>query len=107
MDKKTYYVTVQSGEILDDPTAFSYDFVIYANEQELDQLQELFENTQEAEQLTYARTWIPSPIDQFDEENSNYDESLREIYEMLHALGSTETKQHIETMHVLNHNTKT
>jgi hypothetical protein len=107
MDKKTYYVTVQSGEIMDDPTAFSYDFVIYADEQELDQLQEMFENTQDAEQMTYNRTWIPSPIDQFHEENSIYDESLLEIYKKLHSLGSTETKQHIETMNILNYNTKT
>jgi NhaP-type Na+/H+ and K+/H+ antiporter len=101
MDKKTYYVTVQTGEILDDPTAFSYDFVIYANEQELHQLQELFENTQDAEHMTYWRTWIPSPVNQYDEENAIYDENLREIYKKLHTLGSTETKQHIETMNVL------
>jgi hypothetical protein len=101
MDRKTYYVTVQHAEIMEDPTAFNFDFVIEANDEELDQLQELFENTAEAELSTYRRVYIPSPIDQFDEENTFYDDNLREVYKKIHQLGHPETKAQIEKMHIL------
>jgi hypothetical protein len=101
MDKKTYYVTVQHGEIMEDATAFNYDFVIQANEDELDELQEIFENAAEAEATTYRRVYIPSPIDQYNEENSLYDSSLREVYNKLHQLGDKKTREHIEKMNIL------
>jgi hypothetical protein len=107
MDKKTYYVTVQSGEIMDDPTAFNYDFVIEANEDELDQLVELFEDTADAELDTYTHSFALSLSTYYNEENTAYDNNLREVYKKLYELGSTETKQHIETMNILNPSTKT
>jgi hypothetical protein len=107
MAKKTYYVTVQSGEIMEDPTAFSWDFVIEANEEEYDQLLELFENTADAELATYTHAYAISLSTYNNEENTTYDNSLREIYKKLHELGSKETKMHIEKMNILNLNTKT
>lgn len=107
MDKKTYYVTVQTGEIMEDPTAFSWDFVIQANDEEHDQLQELFEDTADAELATYSHTYTLSLSTYYNEENTTYDNSLREIYKKLHELGSPETKQHIESMHILDSITKT
>jgi rubrerythrin len=107
MDKKTYYVTVQYGEIMDDPTAFNYDFVIEANEEELDQLEELFEDAASAEQETVFHSIILSSSTYNNSENDAYDQGLREIYGKLHELGTAETKQHIEKMNILNDNTKT
>jgi rubrerythrin len=101
MDKKTYYVTVQYGEIMEDPTAFNYDFVINASEEELDQLQELFENTADAELATYTHSYALSLSTYYNEENTTYDNSLREIYKKLHELGTTETKEHIEKMNII------
>jgi rubrerythrin len=107
MEKKTYYVTVQSGEIMDDPTAFNYDFVIEASEEEYDQLKELFEDTADAEEATYTHSFSVSLSTYYNEENTTYDNSLREIYKKLHELGTIETKRHIETMNILDTNTKT
>jgi rubrerythrin len=107
MDKKTYYVTVQSGEIMADPTAFNYDFVINANEEEYEQLRQLFEDTADAEQATYGHSFPLSLSTYYNEENTIYDNSLRDIYIKLHELGSPETRKHIETMHILDSNTKT
>jgi hypothetical protein len=101
MDKKTYYVTVQYGEIMEDPTAFNYDFVVNASEEELDQLEELFENTADAELATYTHGYALSLSTYYNEENTTYDNNLREIYKKLHELGTTETKEHIEKMNII------
>jgi hypothetical protein len=101
MDKKTYYVTVQYGEIMEDPTAFNYDFVINASDEELDQLQELFEDTADAELATYTHAYAVSLSTYYNEENTSYDNCLREIYKKLHELGTTETKEHIEKMNII------
>jgi rubrerythrin len=107
MDRKTYYVTVQHGEIMDDPTAFNFDYVIEANEEELDQLEELFEDTATEEQETIFHSFTLSSSTYYNNENDAYDLSLRSIYRKLHELGTPETKQHIEKMNILNDNTKT
>jgi rubrerythrin len=107
MNKKTYYVTVQYGEIMEDPTAFNYDFVIKANEEEYDQLKQLFEDTADSEEATATHSFPLSLQAYYNEENTTYDNSLRDIYIKLHELGTTETRQQIETMHILDSNTKT
>lgn len=45
MDKKTYYINVGTGEVLEDKGALSFEFEISATEEEIDKLQELFEET--------------------------------------------------------------
>ncbi|WP_010274733.1 hypothetical protein [Paenibacillus senegalensis] len=100
MAKSTYYVTVAQGELLQDPTALNYDFVIEADEDEFDKLQELFEDTAEAEQRTAGTSLIPYLRDAA-EDNEFYDSQLMEIYRMLHQLGTPETRKHIESMGIL------
>jgi hypothetical protein len=99
MDRKTYYVTVQHAEVMEDPAAFNFDFVIKADEDELDQLQELFENVEEADTSTKHSAYLP-----FDDDgnmNQAYDANLYEVYKKIHQLGIPETKEHIEKMNIL------
>ena len=42
-ERKPYYVSVQAGSILEDPTVTSYELALTANEEELNRLQELIE----------------------------------------------------------------
>jgi rubrerythrin len=102
LDKKSYFVRVAAGEIMDDPTAFDYEFEIKADSDDIDKLQELFEDTAEAETHNAHASVIPyaSKIDE--EENRLYDDNLKQIYRMLHTLGTPETRKHIETMHIFN-----
>ncbi|MFE5319147.1 hypothetical protein ACFQ88_10595 [Paenibacillus sp. NPDC056579] len=103
MDKKTYYVAVASGEILEpEDMNGNFEFEILANEEDIDQLQELFEEQAEAHDDTAARAMIPIREYHNDKENDAADYWLREIYRKLHALGTPETKQHIESMNILN-----
>lgn len=101
MDKKTYYVTVGTGEILPNRGDAAFEFEIMASEDELDKLEELFEDTAEAELAAATRAVIPFEEYHNDEENDRYDDGLHAIYQMLHQLGTPATKRHIESMNVM------
>lgn len=99
-DRKTYYVSVGAGQVLQDPEAASFEFAIRANEAELDKLQELFEEIQDADE-DEALSYKGSPMVSDSPENDTYDALLQEVYRMLHELGTHETRKHIESMNVL------
>ncbi len=100
MDKKRYYISVESGVILEDPTVATYEFVVVANDTEIHQLQELFELAHQKEMDTFLRGATPVIPYHDDPENHNYDRALMDIYRMIHRLGTTDTKEHIESMGV-------
>ncbi|MEC0229216.1 hypothetical protein [Paenibacillus alba] len=101
MDKKTYYINVGTGEVLEDKAALNYEFEISATEEELDKLQELFEETDNSSQGSYATSWMPWNVYYSNEANQEYDYYLTEVYRAIHQLGSEQTKRHIESMNVL------
>jgi hypothetical protein len=102
VDKKTYYVAVGSSEVLEPQNmSGNFDFEISASEEEVDQLQELFEEIDEAEDDTYIRAHIPFRLYHIDKENDAADYYLKQLYGKLHELGTPETKAHIESMHIL------
>ncbi|MDD9265522.1 hypothetical protein ACFPES_00610 [Paenibacillus sp. GCM10023248] len=103
MDKKTYYVNVGTGEVLEDPSALNYEFSISATDEEIDQLQELLEEIDNSSQASYATSWYPWKVysTETSEFNQDYDYYLTEIYRTLHRLGNDQTKQHIESMEIL------
>lgn len=101
MDKKRYYISVATGEIVDNPTITTYQFIIEANEAEIHQLQELYDEAHALEMDTMVRGMTPAIAYHDDPQNHEYDQALMRIYRMLHQLGTTETKNHIETMGVL------
>jgi hypothetical protein len=103
LEKKTYYVSVGGGEILEPSNMLgNYELEIEATEEEIDLLSELFEESEEAGQDTAARAIIPYRLYHNDKENDAYDDNLIEIYRKLHELGTEETKRHIESMGILN-----
>ena len=101
MDKKTYYVSVQSGSINEEQGATSYEFVIRATEEETGQLQELFDERGKADNETFMRAYVPGIPYHFDGENDMYDETIKQIYTLIHKLGNHETKTHIEAMNIV------
>jgi hypothetical protein len=101
--KKTYYVAVSPGEILQPQHSETgnFEFEIRATEEELDQLQEWFEELQEADDDTAARAHIPFREYHNDKENDAADYYLAQVYRKLHELGTPETKAHIQSMNIL------
>ncbi len=100
-DKKTYYVSVQSESITENQGDTAYEFEIQATDREIGLLQELFDMIEDTDNLSAIRAHIPYVQYHDDPENDSYDELLQAVYRKLHELGTPETKQHIESMGVL------
>ncbi|PZD94089.1 hypothetical protein DNH61_19210 [Paenibacillus sambharensis] len=98
--RKPFYVSVGAGQILEDPGAAAYELEIRANEEELNKLQELFEelsSMDEAQVFHFVKH--PYGTATRGEINDGYEGILADIYKLLHMLGTDETKRHIESMH--------
>lgn len=100
MEKKTYYISVGSGDIVREKDVTNFEFEIQATEEELNELEELFEEKEEAELGSARRAVTPYYEYHNDGENDAYDASLKDIYKMIHKLGTPETRSHIESMHI-------
>ncbi len=101
MEKKTYYVSVQANSVLEEQGAAAFEFEIEATPEEVAELSELFEQKLGVEDANFWRAHTPYLQYHDDQENDEYDYFLREIYRMLHKLGTKETREHIERMGVL------
>lgn len=100
-ERKTYYVSVGAGQVLEDKEAAAFEFEIRASEEELNRLQELFEELSSADEA--AMFHFPRQLTtlSLDEMNEQYQQKLQEIYRLLHELGTEETKRHIESIRIL------
>ena len=100
-EKKTYYVSVQAGTVLEDKEAAAFEFEIRATEKELNKLRLAFEEVDDAATDTFFRSGVPGVPYHYDKENDVYDDALVRVYRMIYDLGTPETKKHIENMGVL------
>lgn len=98
--RKTYYVAVGVGQVLEDPEAAAYELSIRANDEELNKLMVLFEEIQDADEDN-AFHFSGSPMVSDDPEDETYNVLFKDIYQLLYELGTTESKRHIESMNVL------
>lgn len=101
MEKKKYYVSVQSHEISTNRVANNDDFVIYATDEEVQQLRSKFEQMQMSEWGTFWRAHVPIVPYHHDQSNDDYDEEMTSAFQMLYDLGDEETKSHIDEMGIL------
>lgn len=101
MEKNHYYVSVANREILPVYDASPYEFVIEATEEEYLLLQELFDENYSADWDSFIRAHTPFVEYHHDRANDGVDDSLRQIYSVIHRLGTSETKKHIESMGIL------
>lgn len=101
MDKKTYYVSMQGNTIMENQGDSSYEFEIEATEEDIRQIQELFDEKLDAEDSSFFRAITPAIPHHIDDESSAMDYWLLEAYRKLHELGTPETRAHIESMNIL------
>ncbi|OBZ12400.1 MULTISPECIES: hypothetical protein [Bacillales] len=101
-ERKPYYVSVQAGQILEDPQAAAYELEIIVNEEEHTRLRELMDelsSMDEAEMFHFSHHPYGSASDS--EINGGYDELIQRIYKQLYEHGTDATKRHIESMQLL------
>jgi hypothetical protein len=99
-ERKTYYVAVGAGEILEHREAAAFEFEIRANEEELNKLQEMFEQLSSTDEESMIRFHSPVTVSE-QERTAMYDSQIHEIYKFLYQLGTEETKRHIESTNIL------
>ncbi|XJZ26580.1 hydrolase [Bacillota bacterium Lsc_1132] len=99
--KKLYYVDVGTGEISQSPTSSTWSFQIQATDHEIMKLRELFDQNYSTEWRNFFRAHIPYVEYHYDDENDSYDETIQKVYALIYKLGDEETKQHIESMGIL------
>ncbi|WP_458412149.1 hydrolase [Schinkia sp. CFF1] len=102
MEKSTYYISVGSREISKIKTASPFELEIEATENEIRTLREIFDEMYSADWMGFFRAHVPYVQYHYDRPNDQIDQNLTNVYQMLYELGKPETKQHIETMGILN-----
>ncbi|WP_071393768.1 hydrolase [Bacillus tuaregi] len=102
-EKKTYYIEIASESISQSATDSPWNFKIEANDEEIRQLREYFNQSESTEIGNFIRAHIPFREYHNDPDNDRYDENLKYIYQTIHKLGDAEAKQHIENMGFLDH----
>ncbi|GMK38430.1 hypothetical protein PCCS19_14840 [Paenibacillus sp. CCS19] len=100
-ERRTYYVSVGAGQVLEDQHAASYELVIEANADEVNKLKELFgeySSMDEAEAFHFTRHPYETNDDRALSGGTNA--IINQIYNLLHELGTAETRQFIEENHL-------
>lgn len=102
MKKETYYVTVDgtihTDKLLDDAP---YDFEVRATDEEIKNLQDLFQHTYNNEWDTFVQSHMPFRTKERQKESLDVDENVKEIYSAIYQLGTDETKKSIESLGLL------
>jgi hypothetical protein len=99
--KKTYYIDVGTGEITQSATSSNWSFKIQANDEEITELRELFDQNYMTEWKGFFRAHTPYVQYHHDRENDDYDSTIQQVYGMIYNLGDNEVKNHIESMNIL------
>jgi hypothetical protein len=105
VNKMIYWVSVGNHEIVPQGEGNNHQFEIEANEQDLDQLRELFDEADQIDNgllLNRAST----PFEVFSSAGQEvktlpYDRQLIKIYRTIYNLGLPKTKEHIRGMNIL------
>ncbi|RDW18741.1 hydrolase [Oceanobacillus arenosus] len=104
MEKKTYYVNIGTGEISEVRNENNHAFSIQATTSEISQLRRKMDNMHDSSIDSFIRAQIPFIEYHHDQANDQYDANLLEAYQLIHQLGNSQTKAHIESMDVLPNN---
>jgi transcriptional/translational regulatory protein YebC/TACO1 len=100
--KEKYFVNIVNGGIAKEGMENDGSFAIYADESDLSRVEEKLENMNSANQGSYVRAHVPYFPEEESPENSRYDKNLKELYQVLYELGDEQTKEHIESINILN-----
>lgn len=107
VEKKTYYVTLDmathSGEIREHKEVNDsfYNYEIQATDEEIKQLENLFERLGDSNFRTYLLAHVPF-INNEHVENELVDRRIQEAYQLIYQLGTEQTKVAMEQAGLVN-----
>ncbi|MFT4414900.1 hydrolase [Fredinandcohnia humi] len=99
--KKTYYVSVESGEISKVKSASSWEYRIEATDDEIIQLREIFDENYANEVEGFLRAHVPLIEYHNDSSNDQYDSTLQKVFKMIYELGDQEAKEFIKSQGII------
>src|SRR5690625_4280096 len=105
MERKKYYVSLQSREISQTIVGNNADFTIYATDDEVKMLRRKLDHIYDAEVDTYWRSHVPIMPYHKDASNERYDQSLLEAFQMIYTLGDEQAKQFVTESGILQDST--
>ncbi|PLR97678.1 hydrolase [Bacillus sp. T33-2] len=100
-EKRTYYVSIESGEVLEEPAELQGYFKINATGEEVKHLREFMNENYKADLQTFVRSHIPFKEYHKDKEDVKYDKTMDEVYALIYELGDQEARDHIRNMGIL------
>ena len=100
--KKTYYIDISSSEITQSASDSPWNYQIKATPEEIQTLRTYFDQNEKADLVNFFRAHIPFLEYHYDKENDVQDHQLKQVYQFIYQHGSDITKQHIESMGILN-----
>ncbi|MEI3605448.1 hydrolase [Pseudogracilibacillus sp. SE30717A] len=101
MDKKKYYVSLQSREISQIQYQNNNAFTIYATPTEIQMLRKVLDNVHTSEFDTFWRAHVPILPYHNDPSNDRYDESLSNALSIIYELGDEQARKFIEESGIL------
>ncbi|KAA0549007.1 hydrolase [Bacillus sp. BGMRC 2118] len=101
--KKTYYISVADGEISQSRTASSWNYKIEATDEEIVQLREHFDQIYSSDWQGFFRAHTPYVQYHYDRDNDAIDNTMQQVFGLIHELGDEEAKKHIEEQGLLNY----
>ncbi len=99
--KRTYFISVGKGEIMQTSDASPWNFQIEATDQQIIKLREYFDQSYSTDWQSFFRAHVPYVQYHYDRENDAYDEALLQVYRMIFELGDEAAKEHIRSMGIL------
>ncbi|ANE47770.1 hypothetical protein SY83_17440 [Paenibacillus swuensis] len=101
MEKETYYISVAEAFVRKETYGENYEFVIRATEEEAESLMEHMNTLQTDDEKSHFKAMIPYKSNETDSTNLEFKDDMKTLYRKIHELGTEETKQHIESMNIV------
>ncbi|WP_181349497.1 hydrolase [Thalassobacillus sp. CUG 92003] len=101
MEKKKYFVNIGTREISVNHDANNDDFIIYANDEEIVLLREVFDEVYNADMRSFFRSHTPFKPYHQDADNDEFDEGMNTVFQKLYEYGDDMTRENIRSMDVL------
>lgn len=96
--KQNFYINIQSHEIARDPYHSEWDFKVEATEQEIAELEQLFDENHKTDWESYMRSHVPFLEYHHDPQNKEFDQRLQAIYAWIYVQGDAKTREQINSL---------
>lgn len=97
--KNTYYLNLESGEVLEEPVEPEGHFTLHATNEEILRLREYLDENHNDDWQAFGKAHLL--LDDAEMENRKYDHAMKEVYKMIYQLGDQEARNHVQNMGIL------